>query len=53
VTDEYWLAHTKLGFSREEIERMILYGFESAFLTHQERTTMVEQAKLELQKLRD
>jgi adenosine deaminase len=53
VTDEYWLAHAKLGFSREEIERMILYGFESAFLPHQERCQMVEQAKQDLARLRD
>ena len=32
LTDEYWLAHTELGFTREEIDRMILNGFESAFL---------------------
>ncbi len=53
VTDEYWLAHTRLGFSREEIERMILYGFESAFLPYQERTRLVEQAKHDLAKLHD
>jgi adenosine deaminase len=53
VTDEYWLAHTKLRFSREEIERMILHGFQSAFLPHQDRTKMVEQARKELAKLRD
>jgi len=53
VTDEYWLAHTRLGFSREEIERMILYGFESAFLPHQERSLLVEQARRELATLRD
>jgi len=53
VTDEYWLAHTRLGFSRAEIERMILYGFESAFLPHQERSRMVEQARHDLAKLGD
>ena len=53
VTDEYWLAHTRLGFSREEIERMILYGFESAFLPYQERSLLVEQARRELATLRD
>jgi adenosine deaminase len=53
VTEEYWLAHTRLGFSRAEIERMILYGFESAFLPHQERCRMVEQARQDLAKLGD
>ena len=23
LSDEYWLAHTELGFSREEIDRLI------------------------------
>lgn len=53
VTDEYWLAHTKLGFSRAEIERMILHGFASAFLSHQERTRLIEEVKKELGKLRE
>ena len=53
VTDEYWLAHTRLGFSRDEIERMILHGFKSAFLPHQERKVMVAAAEAELQQLRD
>lgn len=48
VTEELWLAHTKLGFGREEIERVILYGFESAFLPHREREAMVAQVKKEL-----
>jgi adenosine deaminase len=32
LSDEYWLAHTELGFTREEIDRLILNGFASAFL---------------------
>jgi adenosine deaminase len=48
VTDEMWLAHTRLGFTRAEIERMILYGFESAFLPHAERMAMVRQVGEEL-----
>jgi len=53
VTEEYWLAHTRLGFSRDEIERMILYGFKSAFLPHQERKVMVAAAEAELRQLRN
>jgi adenosine deaminase len=52
VTDEYWLAHTRLGFSRAEIERMLLYGFESAFLPYPERKKLVAEAEAELAKLR-
>jgi adenosine deaminase len=52
VTDEYYLAHTRLGFSREEIERMLLYGFENAFLPYAERARMVARAKEDLARLR-
>ena len=52
VTDELFLAHTRLGFTREEIERMILYGFESAFVPYEERQQMVQDAKTDLAKLR-
>jgi adenosine deaminase len=48
VTDELWLAHTRLGFDRADIDRMILYGFESAFLPHREREAMAAAARREL-----
>jgi len=51
VTDEYYLAHTRLGFSRSEIEQMILDGFASAFQPYAERRAMVERARAELAKL--
>ena len=41
VTAELMLAHQKLGFTRAEIDRVILYGFESAFLPHREREALV------------
>ena len=31
LSDEYWTAHTALGFTREEIDRMILDAFAGAF----------------------
>jgi adenosine deaminase len=49
VTDELWLAHTRLRFSRAEIDRMILYGFESAFLPHKEREALVATIRKELE----
>ena len=49
LSDEYWLAHTELGFSRKEIERMILNGFESAFLPEPERRELVERVSAELE----
>jgi adenosine deaminase len=48
LSDEYWLAHTALGFSRPEIDRMILNGFESAFLPWPERQQLVHAAREEL-----
>ncbi len=51
LTDEYWLAHTKLGFSRREVERLILNGFESAFLPDDEKRALVESVARELQEI--
>lgn len=48
LTDEYWLAHTALGFTRPEIDRMILNGFESAFLPWPEREKLVASVRAEL-----
>ncbi len=49
LTDELWLAHSRLRFSRAELDRMILYGFESAFLPHREREALVATIKKELE----
>lgn len=48
LTDEYWLAHQELGFSREEIDRMILNAFEAAFLPESERQALVASVRSEL-----
>ncbi len=45
LSDEYWLAHTELGFTREEIDRLILNGFESAFLPWPERQELLERVR--------
>ena len=52
LTDEYWLAHTALGFSRAEIDRLILNGFESAFLPWPEREKLVASVRDELAAIR-
>ena len=49
LTDEYWLAHRSLRFTREEIEQMILQAFESAFLPWPERQAMLKRVKQELE----
>lgn len=52
LTDEYWLAHTELGFSREEIDRMILNGFVAAFLPWPERQALCRRVQDELEAIR-
>ena len=48
LTDEYWHAHTQLGFTREEIDRMILNGFEGAFLPWPARQDLMRRVEAEL-----
>lgn len=52
LSDEYWLAHTQLGFTREQIDRMILNAFEGAFLTLPERLQLLSRARDELADIR-
>ena len=49
LTDEYWLAHQALGLTRPEIDRMILAGFEAAFLPWPERQLLVDRIRAELE----
>lgn len=48
LSDEYWLAHTELGFTRDEIDQLILNGFGGAFLPWPERMTLVDEVRDEL-----
>jgi adenosine deaminase len=48
VTDEYWLAHRALGFTRAEIDRMILDGMAAAFLPWPERRALLDRTRAEL-----
>jgi adenosine deaminase len=48
VTDEYWLAHRALGFTRAEIDRMILDGMAAAFLPWPERRVLLDRTRAEL-----
>ena len=52
LSDEYWTAHTALGFTREEIDRMILDAFAGAFLPWPERRALAAQASSELETIR-
>lgn len=51
LTDEYYLAHTALGLSRDEVVRLVLNGCESAFLPEPERVALVARVQSELEQL--
>jgi adenosine deaminase len=51
LSDEYWLAHTELGFTRDQIDQMILNGFAGAFLPWPERRALLESAGKELSEI--
>lgn len=48
LSDEYWLAHTQLRFTRDEIDRLILNGFEGAFLPWPARQALTTRVREEL-----
>jgi adenosine deaminase len=48
LSDEYWRAHTELGFTRPEIDQLILNGFVGAFLPLPERLELLVRARDEL-----
>ncbi len=52
LTDEYQLAHTQLRFTREELDRVTLNAFESAFLPLPERAELVRRVGAELAAIR-
>lgn len=51
LTDEYWLAHRELGFTREEIDDMILTACAGAFLPLPERQDLFDRVSDELEAL--
>jgi adenosine deaminase len=51
LSDEYWLAHTELGFTREEIDDMILSACAGAFLPLPERQDLFDRVSDELEEL--
>src|SRR6185437_3002152 len=48
LSDEYWLAHNELRFTREEIDQMILNGFAGGFLPWPARVELLARVKEEL-----
>jgi adenosine deaminase len=51
LTDEYHHAASALGFSLEELARIALNGFESAFLPLRDRQTLIDRARARLTSL--
>ena len=48
LTHEYWLAHTTLGFTRGEIDGLILNALESSFLPDAEKQRLIVRTRAEL-----
>ena len=51
LTDEYYLAHAALGFSRQDLARVVLNACESAFLPDFEKVALVARVQSELEAL--
>ena len=51
AANEYWLAHTELGCTRAEIDRMILDGFRGAFLPWPAKQVLLAEVADELRSL--
>jgi len=51
LTDEYFLAHTALGLTREQLARVVLNACESAFLPDFEKVALVSRVQSELEAL--
>lgn len=49
LSDEYWLAHRELGFTRREIDQMILNAFGNSFLPWPERQALLSEVRTELE----
>jgi len=52
LSEEMHRTCSKLAFSRADLDRMILYGFESAFMPFREREAMIAKIKKELEQIR-
>ncbi len=49
LTDELLAAHTRMGFTQDDLKRLILNAFEHAFLPEDERRTLVARTVAELE----
>ena len=51
VSDEYYKLVTELDFKKEDIEKLIIYGFESTFLHYEQRKKMLEEVTPEIKRI--
>jgi adenosine deaminase len=51
LTDEYWLAHTELGFTRADLEQVIVNTFSSAFLPSDAKASLMSRVHIELRSI--
>ncbi|MBC7472718.1 MAG: adenosine deaminase family protein [Candidatus Sericytochromatia bacterium] len=51
VSDEYYKLVTQLGFKKQDIETLLIYGFESIFLPYEQRKNLLEEVIPEIQQL--
>ncbi|MGH7699655.1 MAG: adenosine deaminase, partial [Gemmatimonadales bacterium] len=51
LTDEYHLAHAALGLSKEQLARVALNAYESAFLPDYEKVALISRVQSELEAL--
>ena len=51
LTDEYWLAHTELGFSWGELKEGAFLGFQAAFLPYQAKINLLQEVEEEMEGL--
>ncbi len=51
VSDEYYKLVTQLGFKKQDIETLLIYGFESIFLPYEQRKNLLQEVIPEIQQL--
>jgi adenosine deaminase len=51
LSNEYWLAHRELGLTRDELERVILDTFRSAFLDDEHKAILIAEVRRELSEI--
>ena len=51
LSEEYWMAHTKLGMDRHQLEKVVLDGFRGAFLPDREKVDLISRVEPELKEI--